>query len=113
MIVFVEGRKVTIKEPSLATLKKYGLTLDDWVYMFEYQGCVCAVCKKPSGSGRYYIDHFHVQGFRKMKDENKKKYCRGILCYMCNRFYVAKGITVEKAKNVVTYLENFERRKPK
>lgn len=99
--------------PQVHTLKKYGLTVEDYLHILESQGNVCAVCGKPSGTGKYYVDHFHAQGYKKMKAEKKKLYVRGVLCYMCNRFYVAKGITVDKARGVLNYLERFEKRRPK
>jgi len=113
MIVFVAGSRREIVEPTLATLKKYGLQINDWKELLAVQGYVCAICKKIPSSGRFVIDHVHVQGYKTMKSEKKKLWVRGILCHHCNRFYVAKGITIIKARYVYDYLMDFERRRPK
>lgn len=109
MIVYIEGRKITIKEPLLATLKKYGLSLDNWKELLRTQGYRCPVCKRILEK-RINIDHNHVRGWRKMTDENRKKHVRGLLCFFCNKYYVGKAITVEKSENVTAYLKRHERK---
>ena len=55
--------------------RNYGITLEDHSRMFESQGGVCAVCKKP-GDGRWSqlcVDHDHVTGK-----------VRELLCRRCN-----------------------------
>lgn len=100
-----------VKYPTQVTLRKYGLTLDDWTQMLQRQGSVCAVCKRLPSSGRLCVDHDHCKGFKKMSPEEKKKHCRGLLCFFCNRYYVGRSITIEKSKNVTAYLEAYEARK--
>lgn len=59
-----------------ATLKiKYGITFDQYVEMFNKQGCQCAVCgeKESKGYGKMAVDHDHITGK-----------IRGILCQPCN-----------------------------
>ena len=113
MIVHIEGRTTEIKEPRPATLKKYGLELDDWKELLAQQGYRCPICKHIPSTGRFVVDHFHAQGYKKMSPEKKRKYIRGILCSYCNHWHVAKGITIERAENVVTYLKNYEARRPR
>lgn len=113
MIVFVEGKKHTIQEPTQQTLKKYGLQLNDWKELLTCQGYRCAICKRIPTSGIYRIDHFHAQNFKKMSAEKKKLYIRGILCFHCNRYIVPRGMTAEKAQSAADYLSKFEKRKPK
>jgi hypothetical protein len=100
-----------IRIPSKATLKKYGLSEQEWTDILHNQGDVCPICKKVPSTGRWVTDHFHVKGFKKMKPEDKKKYVRGVTCWFCNRNYLAKGITIEKAENIVKYLKAHESRK--
>lgn len=60
----------------------YGITLKEWEEMFKKQGECCAVCK-----GRYprmCVDHLHQKGFKRMSPEEKRKYIRGICCFLCN-----------------------------
>lgn len=99
--------------PLKKTLEKYGLTLDEWQSILRRQGNVCAICKIFPSTGRFYIDHEHVKGYKKMGMDEKRLYVRGLLCYMCNRFYVGRSITIEKSKNVTLYLEAYEHRKSK
>lgn len=99
-----------VKPPSLATLKKYGLTAAEWMYIWEYQGSACAICKKVPESGVLHVDHYHVKGFKKMKPEMRKTYVRGILCAYDNQRVLVKGLNLFKARNIVKYLESFEER---
>lgn len=102
---------VSVKPPSAATLKKYGMTANEWTYIWEYQESVCAICKKVPESGILHVDHFHAKGFKKMKPEDRKRQVRGILCAYCNQRILVKGINLFKARNIVTYLEDFEERR--
>lgn len=54
--------------------KKYGLTPEKWMEIFESQGSRCRLCKctEPRG-GRWTVDHDHWLG-----------HVRGILCVHCN-----------------------------
>lgn len=95
--------------PRKTTLDKYGLTVDDFTEILNSQYGVCAICgRKPNG--RWNIDHYHCKGWSKKPPEERKKYVRGILCWVCNRYYAGRGITVERATNLVRYLTQFERR---
>lgn len=100
-----------IKEPSPNTLKRYGLSLEEWLSILKKQGNVCAICKKEPPSGRLVTDHFHAPLWKKMPPDKRKIYVRGILCWTCNHYYVGRAITVFKAENVVVYLKEFEERK--
>jgi hypothetical protein len=52
-------------------IKKYGLTLQDYDFLFKQQKGLCAICKRPSGA--LHIDHCH-----------KNERVRGLLCNQCN-----------------------------
>lgn len=97
--------------PKPETLEKYGLSETDWLAILERQGGVCAVCKRPPTTGRLCVDHDHVKGFKAMPPEKRRLYTRGLLCFFCNKFYVGRAITPQKARNVVAYLEAYEQRK--
>jgi hypothetical protein len=62
----------------------YGLTLEAYTALLESQGGKCAICNDPDPTHRLCVDHIHVKGFKKMVPEDKVKYVRGILCFMCN-----------------------------
>jgi hypothetical protein len=97
-----------VQTPSKATLKRYGLSEDEWRKMLESQGGVCYVCKKEPSKGRLCIDHEHVKGWKKMPDNRRKLYVRGLLCWVCNHYYLGRGINIEKAQNVVKYLKEYQ-----
>ena len=60
-------------------LKTYGLIFETWEEMSKNG---CWICGKKDG--RICVDHIHVKGFKKMQPEEKLKYIRGALCFMCN-----------------------------
>jgi hypothetical protein len=95
---------MTLRPPSALTLRKYGLTLVLWLELAKRQNHVCAVCRKLPKTGLLNIDHEHVKGWKKMLPEERVKWVRGLLCHWCNRTYCSRGITVERAQNVITYL---------
>jgi hypothetical protein len=96
------------KIPSKKTLDKYGLSEEEWVAILEKQNFKCPICEKEPSSGIFRTDHYHVPKWKSMPSEQRKKYVRGLLCYFCNRYYVGRSITIEKAENVVKYLSAFE-----
>lgn len=104
---FVPQLKMKKKYPTQNTLNKYGLTRPEFNIRLNLQGGTCAICKKIPTTGRWYIDHEHVKNWKNMPPEKRKLYVRGILCYFCNRFYMAKAMTKEKAENIIEYLEDY------
>lgn len=102
-----------LKVPTKATLKKYGLSLEEWNKIADSQGRVCAICKNlpKSGSGILHIDHEHVKKWKKMKPELRKTYVRGLACYMCNSQYMRRGLNSALAKSVYDYLHSYEENK--
>jgi hypothetical protein len=103
---------VAIREPKPATLKRYGMTMDDWRAMLEAQGGVCFICQREPKSGRLCVDHEHVRGWKALPAEKRRLYVRGLCCWMCNHYYLGRGITVDKAKRVVEYLTQYLARRP-
>ena len=93
--------------PTKQTLDKYGLSKRGFWTILESQGWICPVCKTYPKSGRWNIDHEHVKGWKKMPPKERKTYVRGITCWFCNRYYLAKQMSADKAKNVVNYLESY------
>jgi hypothetical protein len=101
---------MSLKPPSKQTLKKYGLSLDDWTAILDRQGWCCAICKKVPSTGRTIIEHEHCKGWKRMPPDQRKRYVRGVTCWTCNTQYLGRGITIEKARNVVAFLEAHGRR---
>jgi len=86
----------------------YGLEPSDYWDTLEKQNGVCAICHQPpeDGDRQFAVDHEHVDGYENMTPEEKKKYFRGLLCIVCNRFRLAK-IDLEIARKIVSYLESY------
>lgn len=103
---------MSLLEPSQSTLKKYGLSLDEWRAMADAQEHRCWVCRQEPTKGRLCVDHEHVKGWKKMPPEQRKLYVRGLLCFRCNTTFVGRGVTVERSRRVTLYLEAFEARRP-
>ena len=99
-----------LKGPSKATVKKYGLTINEWWEIAKRQGEVCFICGKLPKREILAVDHFHVKNFKKMPPEEKRMYVRGLLCLCCNLRVLPKGTTLEKLRRAVIYLENFEKK---
>lgn len=78
--------------------KEYGLSLEDYNYMLEKQGGVCAICKQLCSTKRSLaVDHNHVTGK-----------IRSLLCRDCN---VALGLMKENPellRDAACYLEQHE-----
>ena len=98
-----------IKIPSAKTLARYGLSIEEWAALTSTDACeIC--CKLPK-TGRLVIDHEHVKGWKKMPPEQRRTYVRGSLCWYCNAKFLSRGMTLDKARNLVAYLERYEKRK--
>lgn len=101
-----------LKPPTKATLKKYGLTEQEWLKMAEVQNNKCPICERFLEDVKVAIDHYHFKNWKKLQPEERKKYVRGLLCVYDNFRLLPKGITTAKAKNIAIYLENFDQRSP-
>lgn len=60
------------KKAHLRTLKRYGITAEDYDHMFAEQNGLCAICGRPD-SRALSVDHDHETGK-----------VRGLLCSKCN-----------------------------
>lgn len=98
--------------PSKATLKKYGLSLEEWQAILDKQGGVCPICKKVPTTGRWVTDHFHVKGWKNLPPEKRKQYVRGVLCWTDNNRILTRGVTIEKLERAAEYLREWESKKP-
>jgi len=58
------------------------------------------------------FDHEHTKGWKQMPPEERAEYVRGLTCWFDNHSYLGRGITIEKAQNVVAYLKRYAARRP-
>jgi len=77
--------------------KKFGITIDEYNRLLEYQDHRCAICKRHKDEFKrsLHVDHVH--------DNNKK--IRGLLCVNCNKMLGHAKDNVENLKSGVAYLE--------
>ncbi len=85
------------KEKNRRLLKTYGITYNEWLGMYSSQRGLCYICRK--AHPRLCVDHIHVKGFKKMPPEEKKKYVRGLLCFMCNTSIKCVEKTINGERN--------------
>jgi hypothetical protein len=102
-----------IKQPTSATLKRHGLTPEQWQEMLDRQGGQCSLC--PPGhlppSNMLNIDHQHVRGYDQMPPERKRVYHRGLVCYWHNKNFLGRGASVDLFVRAAEYLRAYEERK--
>ena len=65
------------------SLAKYGITERQYRLMLRRQKGRCSICGTLPKKRRLAVDHCHLTGR-----------VRGLLCYHCNRFWVAKNTAV-------------------
>jgi hypothetical protein len=86
-------------------LSKYGLTVDQYIDMFEAQDGKCYICKKDEPSHtkkRLSVDHDHSccgQG------RGCNKCVRMLLCSQCNMALGAVKDNIKVLKSMIKYLE--------
>lgn len=94
--------------PTRATLRKYGLTVEDWQEILDRQGGACDVCQKVPASGTLHIDHQHVRGWKTMPAEVRRTYVRGLVCWFENTNLLRVGATPERLRRAADYLERYD-----
>ena len=100
-----------VKAPGPATLKKYGITADEWLALLKAQGWRCPVCLKGGASTRWNTDHDHVPGWAARPPEERKTFVRGVLCVYCNFRRVKSRMPAAEARRIAEYLEAYETRR--
>lgn len=97
-----------MKVPSKQTLRRYGINEQDWIELYNLNNGICPICERPIDNP--VVDHFHIRNWKKMKAEKRRLYIRGLPCNYCNRRRLARGMNLKIARNIVTYLEKFEKK---
>lgn len=102
--------RYSVVYPTDKTLEKYGLTKKDYKEHWKRHNGFCPICGTRPKNGRFNIDHEHVKGWAKMPPEKRKLFVRGLVCFFCNRYYLARAININKAANIMDYLSEYELR---
>jgi hypothetical protein len=100
-----------IKPPSAATLRKYGLTAEEWLALLAAQGWRCPICTRPAKGLRLNTDHDHVPTWSKLPPAERKRYVRGVLCAYCNFRRVNSRMPAVEAARIANYLAAYEARR--
>lgn len=99
--------------PTSTTLKRYGLDETYWKTLLAEQDGKCGACHRVPSTKRLVIDHEHVRGWKQMPPEKRVLYVRGLLCWSCNHYRLARGATVENLHGAAEFLARYEERRPK
>lgn len=82
------------------TLRRRGITAEQYDELLESQRGVCAVCGgPPTGKGRFHIDHDHRTGRT-----------RGLLCLHCNILLGMARENRHRFYRAMSYLDRFDDR---
>jgi hypothetical protein len=109
----LEASRRGIKPPTPTTLRRYGLTAEEWLAILAAQDWRCGVrtCLKTGGGVRWNTDHDHVPGWAKKPPEERKRYVRGVLCPWCNHRRVNSRMRAVEAQAIADYLAAYEARR--
>lgn len=108
-----EATRHGVRPPGAATLRRYGLTADEWLGLIKAQGwrCGVATCGKRGAGVTWNTDHDHVPGWKAKPPEERKRYVRGVLCAWCNHRRVNSRMSSREARAIADYLASYERRR--
>lgn len=99
-----------IRPPGPGTLRRYGLSAEEWLALLRGQDWRCPICRRGS-SVRFVTDHDHVPRFKYLPPEERKRYVRGVLCVACNWKRVLSRMSAEEARRIALYLTAYEARR--
>lgn len=86
--------KIRERNKEYSLKRKYGLSIEDWEEMWSNQKGLCGWCGKPMKKiGKYnknspVVDHEHIEGYKDLSPEEKKKYVRSLTHSWCNIHYL-------------------------
>lgn len=76
---------------------RYGITVEEYDRILNFQSGVCAVCLKPPKPGaRLAVDHQHQPPY----------WIRGLLCGSCNRYVIGRRTDPQLLFRAGAYLQN-------
>jgi DNA-directed RNA polymerase subunit RPC12/RpoP len=105
-----EATRRGVRPPGVATLRRYGLTTEEWLELMAAQDWKCPVCHKRTGV-QWVTDHEHVPMWKRKPPEERKRYVRGVLCAYCNHRRVNSRMPAAEARRIADYLAAYEARR--
>ncbi len=106
-----EASRHGIRPPGPSTLRRYGLTADEWLALMKAQGWRCPVCLKSGAAVRWNTDHDHVPRWAARPPAERKRFVRGVLCAYCNFRRVNSRMPAVEAQRIADYLRRYEERR--
>jgi hypothetical protein len=106
-----EAARRGIKPPGPATLRRYGITAEEWLTLLAAQGWRCPVCHKTGAAVKWNTDHDHVPGWKAKPAHERAAYVRGVLCAYCNHRRVNSRMSATEAQRIADYLAAYEARR--
>ena len=90
---------------NMRQLKKYSITVEQYMTLLESQGGVCKLCKKEDSSfrTRLSVDHDHSCC---PNEKSCGKCIRGLLCHHCNITLGAARDDIQTLQNMIDYLKS-------
>jgi hypothetical protein len=73
----------------------FGITPSEYDLIWDHQGKVCAICQRNEPGLKFGVDHDHASGE-----------VRGILCTLCNYYFLGRYESLQRLRAAVAYLEN-------
>lgn len=86
--------------PTAETLKRHGISEQEFRLLWDYQGGKCAVCGGDPGPRGFHIDHDH----RLARKAGRRASVRGLVHPMCNRHLGQIRDSVKIAEGMARYL---------
>jgi len=79
----INGRDKT-QDRDYALRTKYGITINEYKAIFDYQEGTCWICGKPPVNRALSVDHKHLPGEKRRNPREIRVRVRGLLCWRCN-----------------------------
>lgn len=76
------------------SLRRFGMTPDDYLRMLDRQNGVCGICRRKNGKKKLCVDHCHTTGR-----------VRGLLCTKCNKGLGIFGDDAARLVRAAEYLK--------
>lgn len=107
--LLAQAKRLGITTPQPPTLRRYGITMEEWLHLLQAQGWRCPICQRRVAA--FNTDHHHVAGWKHMPPEERRRYVRGLLCPYDNYRIVHSRMTGEVARRIAAYLTAYEARR--
>lgn len=92
-------------------LRNYFITVNEYEKLFESQGGVCWICKKPPTNHKLSVDHKHEPREKRRDVKLIRNRVRGLLCWKCNTALAKFDDNPDFLRKAADYLEEIPAQK--